>query len=71
MILNFECHSDDRIFHYKFFIMLIFQAIFISRISEGGAADRTGVLQVGDKVLEVSDHTYNTKECETESWNYI
>ncbi|XP_038051485.1 protein scribble homolog isoform X3 [Patiria miniata] len=29
-------------------------AIFISRITEGGAADRIGVLQVGDKVLEIN-----------------
>ncbi|XP_072175849.1 uncharacterized protein [Diadema setosum] len=29
-------------------------SIFISRISEGGAADRTGILQVGDKVLKIN-----------------
>ncbi|XP_022109604.1 protein scribble homolog isoform X3 [Acanthaster planci] len=29
-------------------------SIFISRITEGGAADRIGVLQVGDKVLEIN-----------------
>nr|XP_054756829.1 protein scribble homolog isoform X9 [Lytechinus pictus] len=30
-------------------------SIFISRISEGGAADRTGALQVGDKVLKINN----------------
>eukprot|EP00057_Strongylocentrotus_purpuratus_P009134 XP_011663608.1 PREDICTED: protein scribble homolog isoform X13 [Strongylocentrotus purpuratus] len=30
-------------------------SIFISRISEGGAADRTGALSVGDKVLKINN----------------
>lgn len=30
------------------------QAIYISRITEGGVADRNGKLQVGDKVVSVS-----------------
>ena len=63
----------ERIFYDRCFTILIFQAIFISRISEGGAADRTGVLQVGDKVLEVSDYKYTpkTKEGETKCGNYM
>jgi protein scribble len=31
------------------------QGIFISRIAEGGAAHRAGTLQVGDRVLSVSE----------------
>lgn len=33
----------------------MFQAIYVSRITEGGVADRNGKLQVGDKVVSVSE----------------
>ena len=52
---------DDSRFLIKIMINFVFmfssalQSIFISRITEGGAADRIGVLLVGDKVMEVSE----------------
>ena len=52
---------DVRRFLIKTLINFVFmfssalQSIFISRITEGGAADRIGVLLVGDKVMEVSE----------------
>lgn len=33
---------------------VLFQGVFISKIAEGGTAERDGRLQVGDKVLSVS-----------------
>lgn len=35
-------------------VIVYFQSIYISRIVEGGQADRDGKLQVGDKILSVS-----------------
>ena len=35
-------------------LLLYLQAIYISRIVEGGQAARDGVLHVGDKILSVS-----------------
>ena len=32
---------------------MIFQGVFISKIADGGTAERDGRLQVGDKVLSV------------------
>ena len=37
--------------------MLMFQGVFISKIAEGGTAERDGRLQVGDKVLSVRTRT--------------
>lgn len=34
--------------------LIVFQGIFISRIAEGGAAHRDGILHVGDRVISVS-----------------
>ena len=35
------------------FAVVSFQGVFISKIAEGGTAERDGRLQVGDKVLSV------------------
>ena len=35
------------------FVVVPFQGVFISKIAEGGTAERDGRLQVGDKVLSV------------------
>lgn len=35
------------------FAVVPFQGVFISKIAEGGTAERDGRLQVGDKVLSV------------------
>ena len=35
------------------FAVFSFQGVFISKIAEGGTAERDGRLQVGDKVLSV------------------
>ena len=36
------------------FLLITLQGVFISKIAEGGTAERDGRLQVGDKVLSVS-----------------
>lgn len=36
------------------FFSIALQGVFISKIAEGGTAERDGRLQVGDKVLSVS-----------------
>ena len=54
-LIRFDQYNiPEQLLSMIFALIPFLQAIFISRISEGGAADRTGVLQVGDKVLEVS-----------------
>ena len=36
------------------YLSIALQGVFISKIAEGGTAERDGRLQVGDKVLSVS-----------------
>lgn len=43
--------GTGRRYYCEFF--LLFQAIYISRITEGGAAEKDGKLQVGDRVTSV------------------
>lgn len=41
---------------YTLLLLLFSQSIFISRITEGGAAEKDGKLQVGDQVISVCKH---------------
>ena len=34
-------------------VVCLFQSIYISRVTPGGAAERTGKVEVGDKILSV------------------
>ena len=38
----------------SFMILCVFQSIYISRVTEGGAAEKDGKIQVGDRIVSVS-----------------
>lgn len=44
--------TDGTVIHVRF-IILLFQSIFISRVSEEGPAGKSGILK-GDKLISVS-----------------
>ena len=39
-----------------------FQSIYISRLTDGGAADKDGSIQVGDRIVSVSRYNYSKKK---------